>query len=245
MEGGLVFTKYSSGCLRHILLRHSGLRETINPKHLERGAMNEDEFQAGLGTGADVVREKPFHLTVSDSPRTYYSGRIDFLFCPNGPDKKIVELKSTESSSVAKSVIKDGKINSQNLAQTVCYMLAEQCNNAEIIVTYYKSVKKTKVLKKDSERVFKIVIEADGLITVDGENSGYYVRNLLKHAQEAAKVIIDQSVASRPYCASDFDSPCAFCPFRSVCDLYDDGVINSTEEFISVSKQVMSNSSKE
>lgn len=246
MEGGLVFTKYSSGCLRHILLRSKGVKEEIKETHKERGALNEELFDKIKGD-APIAREKPFHFTFSSDPAAYWSGRIDFLLHPDSPEqKKIQELKSTESSGVYKSVIKEGKINSQNLAQVAVYMLAEKCNNAELIVTYYKRNKKTKVLKPADERRFKIDLQEDGLIMVDDNSSGYYVDNLIQHAQAAAKAIQEDRVAgSRPYNASPFDGPCSFCPFSSVCSMFDDGLIKSTDEFVNLSNHVISKAKSE
>lgn len=238
MEGGLVFTKYSSGCLRYLLLRHHGVKEDFDPSHAERGALNEQLFEEGLGS-TPFIREKPFCIDVPGCNGAVVSGRIDVVLHPDHPQlRKIQELKSTESSSVLKSVIKDGKVNIQNLAQVVSYMVAEQCENADIVVTYYKRDKKSKVLKKDVERCFKIDLSEDGLIMVDSNSSGFYVANLLKHFRETAKAIKEHRVAGRPYSSSPYDSPCSYCPFRNVCDLYDAGCLDSTDEFIAVSKQV-------
>ncbi len=239
MEGSLVFTKYASGCLRHIFLRSQGVKEEIDFSHKERGALNEDLF-AEKFQGVPSVRERPFRVGLLDDPNAVVSGRVDYLAYPDDPDRKeIIELKSTESGNVYRSVIRDGVYNLQNIAQVVWYMLAERCNNTRLIHTYFKRDKKTKVLKRDAERVFKVAVEDDGVVTVDGTSIGFNVSNVTLHATEAVRAISEKLVSARPYSPSTFENPCRFCPFNSACSYYDDGLISTTEDFVKFSQQAL------
>lgn len=245
--GDLVFTKYSSGCLRSILLADNGIRESIDTKHQERGALNEEVYEDGLKrSGVPYDREKPVSEPIGGFDDTNFVGRLDYLLHSTPTDaRKIVELKSTESSTVLKAVIKDGKYNHGNLAQLISYMVSERCTKGELIYTYYKPKNKAKVYVKTSERVFEVVITPVGDILVDGEKSGLTVYDQLHHRQMAAKCINDKQVWARPYQAGGYDSPCKYCVFAKVCDWYDAGMIETTEVFIDQARTHLNNSALE
>ncbi len=235
-EGGLVFTRYSSGCHRTILLRHHGVKDEIAQKYKVIGALNEDWFEERL-KGLPYSREVPVNFVVSNNPMAVLSGRVDYIMYPDDPIRKeLVELKSSISNSVGKDVIKDGKISLQNLAQVVCYMLAQECNNARLVYAFYKQDKKSKVFKKESEREFKIAVKDGGRILVDSEENGFTVQNVLQHLNAAVNHINNGTLAERPYGGDSFDGPCKFCTFNTACSLVTSGVINSLEEFIDYSK---------
>jgi hypothetical protein len=232
--GDLVFTKYASGCLRSIMLADHGLRDTIDPKHQERGALNEEVYERGLqGRGVAYDRERTVSEPIDGFVDTAFVGRLDFLL-PDVPPhgRVIVELKSTESPGVLKDVIKDGKYNLQNLAQLIAYMLTERCTHGQLVYTYFKK-NKVKVYEKGVERVFVIEIDSEGRILVDQQPAPFTVHDYLHHRQLSAKVINEREIWARPYQPGGYDTPCRYCPFSKTCDMYDMGLIDDVDTFVS------------
>lgn len=236
-DGQLVFTRYSSGCHRHIYLANYGIREEIDQKHKERGQLNEDWFERRLGS-TPYAREKSFALTLFADIGVVLSGRCDYILFPTDPDKKeVVELKSSESPSILNDVIKKGKYKLENLAQLLCYLMAESCTSGRLIYAHYKKDKKTKEYYLNAEREFSVQVEDSGRILVDGEEAEFKVDNLLQHLRAAAVYLKnDQLAATRPYNESKFNGPCAYCVFKSSCELLDEGILTSVEEFVSQAK---------
>ncbi len=231
MLGDKVVTRYSSGCLRHILLQSHGLRDTLDPKHIERGALNEERFlqrltndPTYLGTTGKFDREKVLTSPINGFDDTFFAGRCDYYLydLPGTPTRLVEELKSTESSSVLSQVIRQGHYKLENLAQLIAYMTELQCVDGRLRYTYYKRDKKTQVLTESAERVFIVHIEDSGAILVDGEPSDVSVQDQLKHRQASAVAINNTDVPVRPIgWDAGWESPCKFCQFASACDSYD------------------------
>ena len=84
MWGDLVLTKYASGCLRNILLQANGVREEIDPKHLQRGTLNEERYELELKQARMAyIREEPVSERIDGFDDTYFVGRLDFRVHPS------------------------------------------------------------------------------------------------------------------------------------------------------------------
>lgn len=240
MAGDLVLTQYGSGCLRSILLGANGVRDTIDPKHMERGAFYEDQYAE---EHPDLVREKPISHPLVPFDGVVYSSRCDFFNDDADPTKRrVVELKSSESRSVLTDVIKKGKVKLNNLAQLVSYMVSLETVNGTLIYAYFERDKENpKVLIKRAERAFDVKIGDDGSINVDHQPTGYKVQDQLDHRYAACKVLTENIVWSRPYnWQASWDSPCRMCPFKKSCDRYDMFADSMTaEEFIEDAKATL------
>lgn len=247
--GELVLTKYSSGCLRHILLASKGVRETIDQKHTIRGAMNEDEFAKGLSL-AGVCYDREVNITdrIDGFDDTHFVGRCDFIVpYVQGPvddggtkgrsvdlnEKCVEELKSSESYSVYNDVIRKGKYKQENLAQLIAYMIGLRVPHGRLRYTYYKVNKKTQVLEKNAEKVYVVELTADGKIEVDGQLAPVTIGDQLHHRNLAAEVVNTDRIGPRPYKHDDFvDSPCKWCVFKAACDKYDNREFNGVSSFV-------------
>lgn len=239
IEGLLVFTRYSSGCIRSQLLRTHGVREEIKAIHKERGAANEDWYGAELTKGGvEFKREVAFNFSVCDEPNAVLSGRIDYLINPDSDQREIHELKSTESPNVLREVIRKGNYNLANVAQIVCYLMAERCTRGKLVHQYYKK-SKAGDYQAGERREFIVTIESDGQILVDGKGCGFAVRNLLEYFTEAAKAIHEGRITPRPAHSEAFDGPCKFCPFSGACDALDLGLVDSLGSFVYLAKQCL------
>jgi hypothetical protein len=231
--------------MRSILLGSHGVREKISGDHQERGALNEDLFAERLnGQGSKYVREKPLVRPIYGFNDTYFSGRLDYMLIDDSKPKRVLELKSSESKNVFKDVIQQGKYKTENLAQLISYMVAEQCILGSLIYTYYEREKSSKVLKKSSERCFEVEIDHAGKILVDGNPSEFTVQDQLLHQHTAAKCLNDQIIYHRPYKWQDFDGPCKRCPFNKVCEAYDRREIKTKEDFIFQAFRTVNNEAK-
>jgi PD-(D/E)XK nuclease superfamily len=236
--GELVFTDSKAGCVRSIMLQANGVFEgEIDPKHVVRGALNEEEYEKHLkSTGQKYTREHPIRAQVPGYSNVIVSGRVDFIRHTDSGDI-IDELKSTESTSVLREVITKGKPKVTHLAQVTAYMIMAKAASANLICTYYENDEG--VYTKDKERLFEILIDDAGRICVDSVPSGYSVSDLYTHQKLAAKMISEHKVGQRP---KDHDakwgSPCGFCVWKGACDAYDSGAIESTtDSFVSYAKQ--------
>lgn len=236
-EGNLSFGKYSSSCHRSILLRLRGIQEPFKSVHSERGALCENEFERTL-TGIPYRREVPFTLGLDSCPDLVISGRLDYELYPDSPaDRHIVELKSTESSSVYADVIKRGKFKLENVAQLVTYLIASSCDNGKLIYHYYKRSKKTATLTKTDEREFRITLDEVGRIFADGTYIGFDVSNVIEHYVESYRVATTETLPIRPYAHNNFDGPCKFCPFADVCKIQEIDPSMTVDTFVTMCDQ--------
>ena len=237
MQGNLCVTQYNSGCLRSILLGANGVRDQIDPKHIERGALFEEQYAA---EHPDLEREKVIaHTLVPGPDGVVYSSRCDFFVGDDDRAKRrVVELKSSESKSVLTDVIKKGKVKMNNLAQLVSYMVSLETVNGTLIYAYYERDKKDpKVLIKRAERSFDVKIGDDGSINVDHQPTEFNIRDQLDHRYAACRVLSENIVWSRPYGWQEWSSPCRMCPFQKTCNKFDMFADSMTaEEFIEDAK---------
>lgn len=231
MQGSIVFTETPSGCLRNTLLQSRGVRDNnIDPCHIIRGAMNEEEFEKRLqAQGADYKREVPVQSPVAGFPSVTFSGRCDFIILDEQGNRRVIELKSTESKSRLKD-IKSGFYKIYNLAQLVAYMIENRTTKGELIYTYYAKVGDQ--YKQEFESVLPVVVDDHGSIVVNNLPSGFTVHDQLLHRVNSAKVITEGIIWSRPHKWDvKWKSPCNFCAFKSACDRVDSGDIVDADTF--------------
>lgn len=233
--GRMIFTTYKTACLRKILVQSRGTESSINPKYTEIGAYNEERHERRLrDDGIHFIREQEFKTPVAGVPSITLSGHVDFVHLDDdGIATSLDELKSVSSPNSYRSIIKRGDYLIENLAQTVNYMVNVSVTKARLIYTYYEQK-----VQKD-ERIFHVVIDDFGRIHVDGEPTRFTVHDQLAHRYAAANAIATGDVAQRPHLwDAPFASPCGYCPFASMCNDWDTGVIEDKEIFVNKCKGV-------
>lgn len=220
MVGDTVVTKYNSGCLRSILIQSHGIREGDIPKlYQECGAAAEEQHAADLAAnGTAFMREVVIKAPLT--PNVEYSGRADFVCQVPGVGTVVDECKGHTSKNTRRDAIRKGEYNVSYLAQLVSYMVKLRTQKGRLVCGYYEDDRGK--LVRQEERTFKVEIDDDGGIDVDGAPSGYSVADLLAHQRAAARVLEAQEVAARPDKANlSFGGPCTYCPFKAACDAYD------------------------
>ena len=247
MWGTVVYTEYSSGCLRRIYIDANGIKEPFDPKHSERGEINEVFFEKRFERDkVTFEREVPFRESIH-STSLVLSGRIDYRIVT--PDLTYpLELKSTESSTQRRVRIQNGEWGLGQVAQLSEYMLVDGAEKGKLVVTYYERdaegklfhpkphVNKRGVLHL-TEREFKVEFGDGGYIYVDNVRSPYTAYDVLNHIYWAARVIEDDIIWERPAnYEAPFGSPCSYCPFRSTCTKWDDGLLLTAGEFLTSAK---------
>jgi len=221
MWGRTVYTTYSTGCLRSILIKHkSGVQNDIDESHQIRGHHNEDMYEKHLQEqGLSYQRE----VEVINGD---FSGHIDFLV-----EGDVVELKSSQSKS-RKAAIKKGEYSVENLAQAVSYMMATKTVNGKLIYSFWEPLDDG-TLEYKFNYVHKVSIDSFGRLGNNGEVTKWTVYDLLAHQHYAIKVQAENIVWERPHNWDlNWGSPCKFCPFQRACDSYDSGEITTADELI-------------
>jgi hypothetical protein len=135
--------------------------------------------------------------------------------------------------------MKQGTFKTENLAQLVSYMIAVGTDQGELRYAYMEPDAQGQYTIK-SERAFDVRVNDYGRLIIDGKPNRFTVYDQLCHQQTAAHVIENDIVYDRPanYGAA-FGSPCSYCPFRSACDSWDSGSIESVDGFVEVSQQCL------
>lgn len=236
-----MYTDWSTGCIRNLLFKSYGLQDQLKTETSERGARNEERFEATLREkGVDFVRELNSPVN-SVTDNVAWGGRSDVLRCKaggaveaiqrgdqlgvSGDAKKSVydyiwELKSTGSKNKLRD-LRAGKYTTENLAQTVAYMLDFEVPQGSLLYTYYAPDKEGKDEVK-YEREFKVVLDDLGRVVVDKEPTIFLATDQLEHRLRAAEAIDQDIVWDRPHnYAANWGSPCHFCPFKTACDKWD------------------------
>lgn len=219
--GRTVYTTYSTGCLRAILIKNkSGVKNDIDQSHQVRGHHNEDMYEKHLQEqGLSYQRE----VEVAHGD---FSGHIDFVV-----EGCVVELKSSQSKS-RKAAIKKGEYSIENLAQAVSYMMAIKTVNGKLIYSFWEPTADG-ALEYKFNYVHKILLDDFGRIWLNDEVTKWTVYDLLAHQHYAIKVQAENLVHDRPH---NWDlawgSPCKFCPFAKACDAYDAGEIEGADALI-------------
>lgn len=232
MWGRTVFTDYDGACLRKILLASRGAWSgDIDKKHVIRGAFNENEYERKLqAEGVEYVREKFAQDTIPGSS-VPFQGSIDYFV--SGTDcNEVHELKSTESKNKLRE-IKAGRYTTENLAQAISYMIAENTVVGKLIYTYFELNSTTSTYEQKYTRTFEINIDNSGRIVVDNTPTKWTVYDQLLHRTTSAKVVEEGIVWDRPHnWELMWGSPCKYCPFAKACDAYDKGSIEGTDAFV-------------
>lgn len=241
--GDLIHSHYKSSCLRWILASSHRPFE-IDPKYTYLGKVNEDLHEEEL--------KKNLHCYTKEQEVERASfgviqrGHIDFLVVPFGTEDLVVhELKHVQSKNVYREVIKKGHFITDNLAQTVNYMLHAQTQHGLLKYTFYEKDDDGKPQAKES-RYFKVSIDDFGRIFVDAKPTKFHVQDQYAHQRQAAQVLRDQTVAQRPYLGEvPFVGACHWCPLKEACAKFDKGAIESAGAFIDFSKQELEKKEKE
>lgn len=240
LRDGQVQTKYASACLRSILLKFHGIKDTsFDPKHSERGAWDEHRWeQILISEGRVYQREVPLKYQIPDTD-FHISGRCDFLL---PTERLIIEKKSSESPSVL-TMLNKNLYKSENLAQIVLYMLITGFETGHLIYSYYKVSKSgIKVYTPHVDKVYVVTIADNGNIQVDGKFSKYTVDDLVQHLMAQTEIFDAVEVPPRPAnYDSQWEGPCGMCPFSKSCTAYDDGLVDTAEEFINLTKKLQAN----
>lgn len=241
--GTLVFTDYKSACLRKILIQSMAVQAPIDPKYTELGMVNEERRANQLTRDGKIFdREVTHSHSIPLFESINKSGHIDFVIRDNyGNVSYVEELKSVQSTNVRKKVIKDGNWVTENLAQTVGYMMEARVTKGKLIYTFYKKDKKSGKLEPEDERTFRVHIDDYGRIFVDQKPTQFTVQDLIAHEHAAAMVIRDKLVwPDRPFRGEiPFVGACHFCPFKKACSAYDSGSIEGATAFVEFSKQLL------
>lgn len=240
MVGTAVVTKYNSGCLRSILIQSHGIREGEIAELYQRcGSTAEEQHAADLtAQGTPFTREVVLKAQLSKNVE--YSGRADFVCQVPGVGTVVDECKGHTSKNTRRDVIRKGEYNLSYLAQLVSYMARLRTQMGRLVCGYYEEDAAGALIRQE-ERTFKVEIDDEGVILVDGTSSGYSVADLLAHQKAVVDVLENQTVGPRPDKADlKYGGPCSYCPFKAACDQYD-VTGGTTEEFLAAARTAVEN----
>ncbi len=221
MWGTAAVIEYNSSCLRYLLVASKSRPPQIDPAFMAVGAHHEDWYAAQLGSR---LADRELVIKSEVLPGVEYSGRCDFV----DTDGVVHETKGTFSASALSYVINKGKYKTSHLAQLVSYLTQLHKTQGVIAVGFYMVDEDGKYVQR-AFREFKVSIQDDGSIYVDNEPSGFTVADQLAHRYQAAQALKNQTIADRPLNHNGFNSPCNFCPLKSVCNDYDAKTIDKDE----------------
>lgn len=239
MLGDVVVTEYDSGCLRKILLTANGVKGPFPAIYGRVGAVHEIMHEQEIREDADIesfLRELPIRIPIEDFPQVQYSGRMDFV-CKYVDRKEVIhETKGTISKNTRRETRK-GNWKSNQLAQLVSYMIARQTPWGKLVAGYYEANDAGELVRTE-QHVFKVWIDDDGAIWVDGKPTGFTVHDQIAHRTAAAQVISDDVIGPRPDKWDDkYKGPCRSCMHRDTCTLVDQGRVASAAQFIAMGKE--------
>lgn len=239
--GRQIHTKYKTGCLRRILMASRTPAPDIHPKYVLVGKLNEDRHAAR--TAGWFIREQRFERELSHG--VTLAGHADFVHYDvyTGKPDSVDELKSVQSKTTRRDVIRNGVWITENLAQLVCYMTLAEVVNGRLIYSFYEPVDdgvgedgkpKVKYVCTE-ERFFAVAIDDFGRIHVDSNPTKYTIHDLYAHQVQAAEAIATGKLADRPLgWDTVFGSPCGYCPYAAACDAHDSGLIEGTDAFVAM-----------
>jgi CRISPR/Cas system-associated exonuclease Cas4 (RecB family) len=205
--GRSVLTPKKNGCLRHMVLKRLSPMPDDIPVHLqEMGAEWEDMYFDRLMND----QPHPFHKEFAFSDwfeGVKRSGRVDYIV--HHPEYRvIVECKASQSKNVLYQVIRKRIPDPNHLAQLVFYLIYFQETRGKLAVRYAPT---------GEEHEFRVEIDNDGNIIIDGKKSEYSVMMQLQHQLLAAEAIKDLGHISRPMSKK----ACDWCPYDLVCEALD------------------------
>ena len=248
LHGQIVKTKYSSGCLRNVLMSHYGLRDEVAEIYSKLGEINELRYEASLEGRDDILsweREKSLRAPIPGAPKNFgYSGRADFVVNHKDVGMAPHELKGTFSKTIRRECVRKDKVIMNHLAQLVSYMIFLESSTGFLVYAYYDR-NKDDTFSFGEERVKEVKIDKDGHIFVDGMASEFCVDDYLSFRKAVVKVISEGLLWQRPeHWDMQWKSPCTYCVYKSVCNDYDAGIINSLEDFIKEARNYVEGSTK-
>jgi len=253
MDGKLINTQYSSGCLRYILASKAGLKSKIPKKYEIMGEMNELNFYRKLVDSnkyALILDEVEIRVPL-DIGEVKYSARTDFLTLEHDADTIVVhENKSTMNSSTL-GAAKRGEFRINQLAQITGYLIMWDLPLGYLHIDGYseKNAKKNKEdekagrdvdyvivpkisrdTKKPHSYTFEITFSGNDIL-VDGRLSGFTKLDAVNHMVATAEMLNKPYIADRPMNSEDERGACSFCDLRYVCDKTDEENL-TVDEFI-------------
>lgn len=242
MIGDLVITKYDSGCLRSILLRANGVSAGEIPELYARCGRAAEEQRALDLAANDISFVRELVIKTQLSPNVEYSGRADFVCQVPDVGTVVDECKGHTSKDTRRSVIRNGEYNVSYLAQLVSYMVRLRTQRGRLVCGYYEEDEAGQLVRQEG-RTFKVEIDDEGAILVDGVSSTYAVTDLLAHQRAAVRALETQAVGPRPDKANQkYGGPCSYCPFKAACELYDAiGGTSDTGAFLTMAREAVAN----
>ena len=229
--GGNTVTSYPSGCQRNILFTSFGIRtDSIPALYMTVGELNEIRHEAELLADTSILqveREVPVRGTILGSDQVEYSGRMDFWVSKADGSEEPHECKATVSRTGFQAMKRNGQPKLNHLAQLVSYLIQMEVQDGVLEYGYYQypfdpSEQDTSLICTDT-MTFKVRIEDDGAITVNGNATPYTALDQLRHMQRTVKTLTTQEIADRPASENAWSSPCRMCPFQATCDKVDAG----------------------
>ena len=214
------------------MLRAHGIENPVDDIRTQKtfnvGFLNEDLFvkhyMSQLPHCVDYAIDEPITEKIN------FEGHADVV-----TDDLVFELKSVTSRNTWEQVRK-GTPKISNVAQCVNYMVSREVQRGYLVYSLYAYVQGLEL----PDIFFEITIDDDGNIMVNGKETGYHVEHIVADRQTKARVLEDNTVfPDRPVAAKKGDkSPCFYCPFKMVCDRWDKGELETTEEFLQKAKEV-------
>lgn len=209
--------------------------------------------------------EKEFLNTTKEG--TFEVGHCDVIaYNVDTKEPVVFELKSVSSINSHKEYILRDKYKTDNLAQLINYMHMAKANEGYLVYSsfiwgdYFKpktgyeeiesaynegrlvtdnyntSEKGIKITPSD--KFYKVTFDDELNILIDGNPSGLNKKDVLKHKVMASKVLKNRTIhPERPESLGNY-SPCGLCPFKDICLSYDEGVIESVDEFLTIAKEL-------
>lgn len=219
-ENGLEID-YNSACPRYMVASIGSTRVELDPIYAELGALHEEWWTKKLGVRL-IAREKEIKVELSDTVR--YSGRADFIV--EGPE--VHETKASMSKTFLYQNIRKRKPKLSHLAQLVSYMIQLKIPKGQIIAGFYKEKESRLVLQEHVE--FKVDIDDEGRILVDGVATPYTVAHQLAHLHMAQQALETQELGDRrPLNYEAWTGPCKMCPLNNLCWAKDQSPITDKE----------------
>jgi CRISPR/Cas system-associated exonuclease Cas4 (RecB family) len=214
--GDLTFTRYSSGCVRNIFFRNlipipKRREDEISERKKEIGAEGEDYYLDTYRTGEEVVRENAIQL---EEGGLTLSGKVDVL-----GDSWVAEVKSTESHSLKREVIRKGGVLDTHVAQLVTYMDMLQVSKGYLFVVFFNSTKKRPEPTITEEREFVVDVDFDtGFILIDQKSYQFKLEDLRQHRKNVDRSLRNMELPPRPFHGEiKFTGACHFCRFKTLC----------------------------
>ncbi len=212
---------YNSACLRYILPAYEANRVEIKPIYGRIGAIHEDRHAAVLG---ERMAHRELPIKVNYSENIQYSGRADFITV----EDEIHETKASLSKNFLYSVIRKKKVKLSHLAQLVSYLIHFNKSVGKIVTGFYKHNEEKDTIEFKEGADFDVKIEENGDIYVDNKKYIYTRQNQEQYLQMAINTIKTGEIPKqRPSNYMEFMGPCAFCPLKVLCKVYDKDKVTS------------------